>query len=141
MVISDEFRFPLVLPVKAYRQERKVVPVDAVASAARLGVFKREWERDRDEARPSPRRQYLNAEEEREVRSLVAQANRGFERNDIFLRLLLTKTADGYLLDIYDCASDEVSLIITDLTITIDELPTLLRNLEKEMGLLVDTVT
>lgn len=141
MVISDELKFPRVLPVDAFRKRRKVEAVDAVPPAARIGAFKREWNRGRGDERQPQQRQRLGPEEEARVRRQIRQANQNFEEQGVFLRLLLTRTDDGYLLEVYDCTGDTMCQVAGDLTIGLDELPILLRNLEAEAGLLVDTRT
>lgn len=141
MVISDEFKFPRVLPPDPYRKSRRVEPVDWAPPVAKVGAFKREWDRGKEEERPPPKRQQLGEDEEKEVRHLVVQANRNFEEHGISLRLLLTRTDDGYLLDVYDCVGGTECQVASDLFIGLDELPNLLRNLENEAGLLVDTIT
>ncbi|HET98424.1 MAG TPA: hypothetical protein ENN98_07005 [Desulfurivibrio alkaliphilus] len=141
MVISDEFKFPRVLPVDPFRKERKVEAVFAIPAIARIGAFKRGWNRNRQEERPPPRRHRLRPEEEQEVRRQVEQANRNFENHGILLRLLLTRTDEGYQLDVYDCTGDTECRVASDLQVTFEELPALLRNLEEEAGLLIDTIT
>lgn len=141
MVISDELKFPRVLPVDPFRKSRKVEAVFALPPIARIGAFKQGWNREQGEERPPPRRRRLNADEEREVRHQVEQANASFAKHDISLRLLLTRTDEGYLLDLYDCIGDTMCQVVSDMQITMEELPALLRNLEDQAGLLIDTIT
>lgn len=141
MVISDELRFPVVQPVKKFHKERKVEEIFELTASSRIGAFKREWYGQRERGRRPPRRRHLNDGEKRGVREQVERANRNFERQGTPLRLVLTRTEEGYLLDVYDCTGDTVCQVAHDIHISLDELPTLLRNLEGEIGLLVDTVT
>ncbi|ADH86961.1 hypothetical protein [Desulfurivibrio alkaliphilus] len=142
MVISDEYKFPRVLPVDPFRKRRRVEEVDPVPAVARIGAFRREWNRNRGgEQQSAPRPRNLNAEQEQEVRRQVRHANRKFEEQGIFLRLVLSRREDGFHLDVYDCTDNTMCQLAADLVITLDELPTLLRNLEDEAGLLVDTRT
>ncbi|MDF1615711.1 hypothetical protein [Desulfurivibrio dismutans] len=141
MVISDEFKFPRVLPVDSFRKRRRVEEVDPVPPVARIGAFKQEWNRRRGEQRQSPRPRSLNAEQEREVRRQLRYANGKLEEQGILLRLVLSRQEDGFHLDVYDCTDDTMCHLAADLVITLDELPMLLRNLEEEAGLLVDTRT
>lgn len=140
MVISDEIRFPRTQPVKSLARKRKVEAVDATTPVARLGSFKQSWQRQRQEDKPPSRRQ-LDDDELKEVFGLVRQANQCFDKNDIKLHLMLTQTDEGWLIDVYDCTSNDICEIAGDIHINLDELPILLRNLETESGLLVDTVT
>lgn len=141
MVISDELKFPLVVPVDPFRKERKVEAVFAIPAIARIGAFRQGWNRNREEERPPPKRRRLDADQEREVRRQMERANLNFENHDIQLRLLLTRTEEGYQLDLYDCTGDTVCQVVADLLVTFDDLPALLRNLEEEGGLLIDTIT
>ena len=141
MVISDEIKFPRVLPVDAFRKKRRVEEVFAIPGIARIGDFRQEREQQREQQRPPPKRRPLNDSEVRAVRYQVQRANRDFEQQGVQLRLLLTRTDDGWLIDVYDCTDDTVCQLAADLHLTVDELPALLRNLEAESGLIIDTVT
>ena len=141
MVISDELKIPRVLPVDSFRKSRKVEAVFALPPISRIGAFKQGLNQEQGEERPPPRRRRLNDDEAKEVRHQVERANSNLAKHGIALRLLLTRTDEGYLLDLYDCIGDTMCQVISDMQITLDELPALLRNLEDQAGLLIDTVT
>ncbi|MDZ7640454.1 MAG: hypothetical protein U5J62_00255 [Desulfurivibrio sp.] len=141
MVISDELRFPVEKPVPSFQKERKVDEIFEIPASSRIGAFKREWHKVREKWRQPPRRRHLNDGEKHDVQEQVRRANRNFADHGTPLRLVLTQTDDGYQLDVYDCTGDTECQLAHDIHISLDELPILLRNLEGEIGLLVDTVT
>ena len=142
MVISDEIKFPRVTVVDPFKTERQVDSVDGVNPVHPVGAYLREWQRrkrgtQRTEREPMP----LPATREKAVRRLIDRVNEHLEQRKIQIHLVLTKEDDGYTLDVYDCTSDQVCAIIRDIVISVDELPALLRNLQDEAGILIDTVS
>lgn len=142
MVISDEIKFPRPVHIDPYRKERKVEATEGITPIARIGAFTQKWNRER-EGGESPRqpRRHLTPTEESEIRHLLGQANAGLEQRHILLRLVLTKDETGYGMDVYDCTNDTICQVVGDLVISVDDLPALLRNLEEQSGLLIDTVS
>jgi len=142
MVISDEIKFPRVLPVEAYRADRKVEAVEGTPPIARIGAFKREWNRRRGSAqRQASRAAALSAEEAAAVRFLLERVNASLDDHRIMLHLVLIRTDEGFAVDVYDCTGNESCTVVRDFEMAISDLPFLLRNLEEEAGLLVDTVS
>ena len=142
MVISDEIKFPRVTVVDPFTTERQVVSVDGVNPVHPIGAYLREWQRrrrgtPRAEREPVP----LPISREKAVGRLIARINEHLEQRKVQLHLVLVKEDDGYTLDVYDCSSDEACVIIRDIVISVDELPDLLRNLQEEAGILIDTVS
>ena len=142
MVINDEIKFPRVTVIDPFVSERQVNTVDGVNPVHPIGAYLREWQRrrrgmQRTEREPVP----LPASREKAVKRLIERVNEHFGQRQIKLRLVLTKEVDGYSLDVYDCASDQASTIIRDIVVGVDELPHLLRNLQDEAGILIDTVS
>ncbi len=142
MVINDEIKFPRVTVVDPFIAERQVNTVDGVNPVHPIGAYLREWQRRRRGAQRTEREAVpLPVNREKAVKRLIARVNEHFDQRQIKLRLVLTKEDDGYTLDVYDCASDQASTIIRDIVIGVDELPHLLRNLQDEAGILIDTVS
>lgn len=142
MVISDEIKFPRVLPVDPYRADRKVEAVDGTPPIARIGAFKREWNRRRGSG--TPRENLVSAlspDEAAAIRLLVERVNASFNDHRIMLHLVLVQTDEGYAVDIYDCTGQQACTVVRDFEIALSDLPLLLRNLEEEAGLLIDTVS
>lgn len=139
MVISDEIKFPRPIRVDPYRKEKKVDPIDGLASVARIGAFKRDWQRNRGERRQQE--QAFSSPEEASVRRLVQQVNTHLEHREIPLHLVLIKNMHGYALDLYDCTDETQCAIIGDVVIDLNDLPALLKNLQQEAGILLDTIS
>jgi len=140
MVISDEIKFPRPIRIDPYRSEKKVDPIDGLTPVARIGAFTREWQRNREERRQKEQALFPSTEEPA-VRRLVAQVNTDLEKQKIPLHLVLIKDERGYSLDVYDCTGNEQCSIIGDVIIDLNDLPALLKNLQQEAGILLDTIS
>lgn len=139
MVISDEIKFPRTTRIAPYRTEKKVAPIDGLTPVARIGAFTRGWQRNREERRQQGA--VLPAPEETSVRRLVEQVNTHLENQRIPIHLVLIKDEHGYSLDVYDCTGNEQCSIIGDVVIDLHDLPALLKNLQQEAGILLDTIS
>ena len=140
MVISDELKFPRPIRIDPYRTEKKVAPIEGLAPVARIGAFRRDWQRDREKRRGEGQAPFFSPEEG-SVRRLVQQVNAHLEGQQIPIHLVLIKDEHGYTLDVYDCTGNEQCAIIGDVEIDLNDLPVLLKNLQEEAGLLLDTVS
>ncbi|MBA3004564.1 MAG: hypothetical protein FP813_12055 [Desulfurivibrio sp.] len=140
MVISDEIKFPRPIRIDPYRKEKKVDPIDGITPVARIGAFKREWQRGKESRRNQEESLFLSPEET-SVRRLVAQVNTHLENQNILIHLVLIKDENGYSLDVYDCTGNEQCSIIGDVVIDLNDLPVLLKNLQQEAGILLDTIS
>jgi len=140
MVISDEIKFPRPIRIDPYRSEKKVEPIDGLTPVARIGAFAREWQRNREERRQQGQALFPSTEETA-VRRLVEQVNSHLENQKIFIHLVLIKDELGYSLDVYDCTGNEQCAIIGDVVIDLNDLPVLLKNLQQEAGILLDTIS
>ncbi|MDA8163469.1 MAG: hypothetical protein M0017_00360 [Desulfobacteraceae bacterium] len=79
--------------------------------------------------------------QEHELRQLIEQVNRDLEHHAIPLRLVLLAAPDGLLLEIFDCTGGQLCRAVRDLEIDAAELPAFLAKLQREAGLLVDTLS
>jgi hypothetical protein len=140
MVISDEIKFPRLIPIDPYRSGKKVEPIDGLAPVTRIGAFRREWQRSREERRRQGQPLFSLAEEA-SVRRLVHQINTHLENRKIPLHLVLLKDEHGYTLDVYDCTGNEQCVIVGDVEIGLNDLPVLLKNLQEEAGILLNTIS
>lgn len=140
MVISEEIKFPRPIRIDPYRSQKKVDPIGGLAPVARIGAFRREWHRDKEERRQQAQA-FLSPVEETAVRCLVEQVNNHLENQKILIHLVLIKDEHGYSLDIYDCTGNEQCAIIGDVVIDLNDLPVLLKNLQQEAGILLDTIS
>lgn len=141
MVISDEIRFPRpAVPVPS-RPGKKTAPVDGVTPVARISAFKRDWSRSREEEYRRPGKKGPPQADRSVVRHLVEKVNSHLAMQNISLHLVLAGDASGYAIDVYDCTESDRCSIVGDLVIDPGDLPLLLRKLEQETGLLLDTVS
>ncbi|MDH3359834.1 MAG: hypothetical protein OEL55_03100 [Desulfobulbaceae bacterium] len=122
-------------------RRRDLPPVEKVASVRPVDVLLRQWRRPKDQQGQERRKTSLTQAVKSDVRSMIARANDNFHRQDVPIRLVLIKEEDGYVIDVYDCHDADVCQIVGDLLIDLDDLPTLLRNLERESGILLDTIS
>lgn len=139
MVISDEIKFPRPIKVDPYRTEKKIDPVDGTPPVTRIGAFSREWQRRRQEQQE--RRPYTGPNDEESVRRLVDTVNTHLKNQDIQIHLLLIRDENGFAIDVYDCTRGDRCEIIGDVVIDLEDLPVLLKNLQQETGILLDTVS
>lgn len=140
MVISDEIKFPRPITVDSYKSEKKVDAVDGITPVIRIGAFKKEWTKRRGgegSRNPGP----LTAAGEEAIRKLIEQINDHLETQKILIHLVLRKEKEGYSLDVYDCTSNDACSVIHDIIINLEDLPSLLHNLQQESGILIDTVS
>lgn len=140
MVISEEIKFPRPIRIDPYRKEKKVDPIDGLSPVARIGAFTREWQRNREERRQQEQALFSSTEESG-VRRLVEQVNAHLKNQKILIHLVLIKDEHGYSLDVYDCSGNEQCSIIGDAVIDLNDLPALLKNLQQEAGILLDTIS
>jgi hypothetical protein len=139
MVISDEVKFPRLAKIESFRADKKVGTLEGPLPVARIEAFMREWGRRRGEGQP---RTKFSSTDDETIKKMLDRVNTRLEEQRIPLHLLLINDADrGYLIDVYDCTGEDRCSIVRDIVIDPDDLPLLLRNLEEETGILVDTVS
>lgn len=144
MVISDEMKFPRPIHVDTFPSKEEVVlPTEGIAALKRVGAFKQEWSRSRQQSGKRKEKQKfgLLPGGRQHVRDLVDQVNNHLEKQGIMLHLVLIRDDDGFTLDVYDCTDNQVCTVIRDFVVNYDDLPDLSSKLESETGLLLDTVT
>ncbi|MDG4476272.1 hypothetical protein [Thiovibrio frasassiensis] len=116
----------------------RVRPVDPM-------VLRQEWEK----RKKTKRKETGQAEEtesrpplaEKAIRDLVRQANEDLTASGVPLQLVLIKNEEGFALDIYDCADDAVCEVEQEVPIDLNNLLTVLDNLEHEAGIIVNIKT
>lgn len=142
MVISDEVKFPRLPKIEPFRADKKVESVEGPMPVARIGDFIREWSRRRGEGQTRPGREKFSSTDGGTLKKMLDRVNARLEEQRILLHLMLIRDADGgYMIDVYDCTGGDRCSIVRDIVIDPDDLPLLLRNLEEETGILVDTVS
>jgi hypothetical protein len=143
MVISDEVKFPRTPNVEPFKTSKKVEAVDGPLPIVRIGAFKREWSRRRGEEQAGREREAYSLTDEETIKKVLGRVNASLEEQHILLHLVLIKDGEdgGYQLDVYDCTGTDQCRIVKDIVISLEDLPILLRNLEDETGILVDTIS
>ena len=137
-----EIKKPTPIPVKKPTPIRKdLSPVEKVVAATPVDKLLKRWRRTKERQGEGRRKAPLTQEAKNDVRTLITKTNTDLQLQSLPIRLVLTEEDDGYVIDIYDCHDANACRIIGDLTINLDELPVLLRNLDRESGILVDTIS
>ena len=140
MVISDELKFPKTTPVDPFKTETKVKNIDNIPPVEKIGNFRRQWKKNPERKSNEKGKKLLTEEESKTVRSMVEQVNKDLTNHNVLIHLVLTQDDDGFSLDVYDCTDNYVCKVVKDIIINVNDLPVLIRNLQQEAGLLVDTV-
>jgi hypothetical protein len=126
--------------VDRFKVDRQVDSLDGINPVVKVGDFKRRWLRrqrkDSDERRGVP----LTPDAEKSVLPLIDTVNESLAAQGIMIHLLLIKDDAGYSLDVYDCTDEKVCSVIKDMVVDLEDLPSLLRNLQEQTGLIVDRV-
>ncbi|MDH3392460.1 MAG: hypothetical protein OEL66_00505 [Desulfobulbaceae bacterium] len=141
-MVVYEIKKPIPTPVKKpVAKRRDLWPVEKVSAATPVDELMKRWRRPRERQGEERRKAQLTKTAKADVRAMIAKANNDFHRQEVPIRLVLVQDEDGYVIDVYDCHDDDACRIVGDLVIDLDDLPTLLRNLERESGILLDTIS
>jgi len=141
MVISDEIKFPRPLHIDPYKKEKQIDAMSGINPVARIGKFKKEWQQDR--GRKDGKRKWLPLAlaAEKNIRNQIDAINDQLESQNILIHLVLVKRGTEYSLDLYDCTDQKVCNMVHDIVIDIHDIPHLLRSLQRESGILIDTIS
>ena len=142
MVITEEFKFPPILPTPPYRPDKQlkaIIPIGQVGPVTRLRYLRREL-RKRKRA-GSGKLILASPQVEKTFRMMIEQFNQGMETQGIQIYLVLVPEAAGYSIDVYDCTDKRLCRLVREVYIGDDELPEMIRNLQEKAGLLVDIIT
>ena len=141
-MVVYEIKKPTPIPAKRATPIRKdLSPVEKVVAATPVDMLLNRWRRTTERQGEERRKSPLTPAAKNDVRSLIAKTNADFHRQGVPIRLVLSKEEDGYLIEVYDCRDDVACRIVADLVIDLEELSVLLRNLDRESGILVDTIS
>ena len=141
-MVVYEIKKPTASPVQQPAPKRPdLTPVEKVAAATPVDRLLRRWRRPKERPREERRRAVLSQTDTSDVRAMIARVNNDFHRHEVPVRLVLIQEEDGFVIDVYDCHDDVACRIIGDLIIDLEDLPILLRNLERESGILLDTIS
>jgi len=142
-MVIYEIKKPVPAPVVNPAPIRKdLSPVEKVIAATPVDKLLKRWRRtEKRHGSDARQKEPLSQETKNDVRALIARTNEDLRRQSIPIRLVLAKEGDGYAIDVYDCHDADSCKIVGDLVIDIDDLPVLLRNLDQESGILLDTIS
>lgn len=114
-------------------------PIGRVRPVDRL-VLRQEWERRKERGRRQEG-EVRPPLEERAIREMIGRVNEDLAANGLPLRLVLARNAEGYSLDIYDCSDAEVCRLAQEVPLDLNELLTILDNLQHETGIIINIKT
>lgn len=138
-----EVRDPKPPPAEPKSRKRVVfppMPVGRVRPVDRL-VLKREWEARKDNRQKGEALQRPPLEE-RSLREMISRTNDDLVANGLPIRLVLAKDSEGaYSLDIYDCSDDTACQLSKEVPLNLNDLLTILDNIEHESGIIVNVMT
>jgi len=129
-------------PPKTPDPETDILPTLPITSLLGIGelALRREWEQGKTGA-PQGRPPKSPLLEERTIHRLMDQVNEHLMARGLPMRLVLAKGKENYSIDIYDCSGADMCLLVRDIPLNLEELPTLLANLQQESGILLDIKT
>lgn len=131
-------------PVPTRKDLNPPVPIGRVRPVDPL-VLRQEWEK-----RKKIKRKETGRPEETElrpplaekaIRDLVRQTNENLAASGVPLHLVLAQNEEGFALDIYDCSDDAVCEMAQEVPLDLNNLLTILDNLEHEAGIIVNIKT
>lgn len=126
-------------PKPRRREVLPSLPIGRVRPVDRL-VLRQEWERRKEQGRREGALPRLPLAEI-SIRQMVSQANEDLAANGLPLRLVLAKSNEDYSLDIYDCSDDEVCRLAQEVPLDLNELLTILDNIQHETGMIINIRT
>ena len=108
-------------------------------------VLRQEWEkRKKTKRKESGAREELPPRPplaEKSIHDLIQQTNEDLNASGVPVQLVLAKTEEGFALDIYDCSDDAVCTVTQEVPLDLDNLLTILDNLEHEAGIIINIKT
>ncbi len=138
MVITDEFKFPRRPAVDTGESPLRLREIAGINPLLPVNHYSGRWRKGKNRPYLQGVEENLSDEAEKDLQLLIKQVNDNLEKTNIAIHLGLIKDENGYALDIYDCTSGVACFLVKDETVHISELPKLLTNLQKEVGILID---
>lgn len=139
MVITDEFKFPRRPRIDTGEAPIRLREIAGISPTLPLKYLEEKYRQGTGFVYLEEVEETLPEGAERTLQALIFQANQDFVSHGVDIHLGLKKTGEGYELDIYDCTDGNVCKLVKDDTIHIQDLALLVRNLQQEAGILVDT--
>ena len=128
-------------PAKSPPRKVDLDPVDQIAALKRLGEFKRQRRNREQGEQRQPAGGSLSPNDRKTVRGLIDQVNANLKKQGVLIHLVLVQDENGMSIDVYDCSDASVCEVVRDIVIDITELPGLLKSLEQETGILINTIS
>lgn len=138
MVISDEVKFPRPPRIDTGESPLTIREIAGINPVLPIKQYQKKWRRGENRSYVEGVEAHLTDEAERDLQLLVSQVNRNLEKAGIAIHLGLVREEGGYALDIYDCTNGLVCRIVRDEAIHISDLPSMLKNLQQEAGIMID---
>lgn len=137
-----EIRDPNPLPADPKPKKKEIrppMPISRLRPVDRLAL-KQEWEKRKE----SGRHQELASSQplqERSIRDMISRTNDNLVASGVPLHLVLAKNSEGFCLNIYDCSDDTLCRLSQEIPLDLNELLTILDNLQHETGIIINTNT
>lgn len=142
MVITDEFKFPEPpARAKPRGKARGVERIDAIPPVLPVKRYWRKWQKSKDRQFVDRVDESLPDGVEKSLQISIDKVNSNLRKHDVPIHLALVRRNGAYELDVYDCSDRRICRLIRDHEVHLDDLMGLLRNLQEEAGILVDTVS
>lgn len=137
-VNAYEIRDPKPNPPDPKPKRKEVMPPPPTYGVRAVGslILRQEWEKRKNRLREV--KETRPPLEERSLRQMVSQVNEDMATNGLPLHLVLAKNKEGYSLDIYDCSDDELCRLAQEVPLDLNNLLTILDNLQHETGIIVN---
>ena len=139
MVITGEYKFPPRRRIDTGETPLKTWAIPGLSPTLPINYIQKQYRQGTGPGYLETVDETLSEGAERALQLLIVQANNDFASHGIDIHIGLVKSSAGYALDIYDCTDGFVCKLIQDNTIHIEDLPNLIRNLQQEAGILLDT--
>lgn len=137
-----EIRDPKPAPPEPKPIRKEIHPpmaIGMVRPVDRLGL-KRQWEMRKENGRHEATLSRPPLEE-RAIREMINRVNEDLLANGLPLHLVLAKNSEGYCLDIYDCSDDTACRLTQEVHLDLNEMVTILDNLQHETGIIININT
>ena len=139
MVITAEYKFPPRPRIDTGEAPLKLREIPGISPVLPLRYIEKKYRQGTGFNYIEEVEESLPEGAEKTLQALIIEANQDFIARGVDIHLGLKKTDAEYELDIYDCTDGNVCKLVKDDAVHIEDLVSLVRNLQKESGILIDT--
>ena len=139
MVITAEYKFPPRPRIDTGESPLKLEAISGLSPTLPLKYIEKRYQHGTGYNYIEEVEEALPEGAEKTLQALIFQANQNFLTHGVAIHLGLKKSQEGYELDIYDCTDGNICKLVKDDTVHIEDLALLVRNLQQEAGILLDT--